>query len=176
MKGSTMRTESLYSGPLFSVRRDRVQLPNGRAIDLEIVDHPPVVTIIPLAQNGDIWFVRQYRHATGGWLLELPAGRIDLDEDPEKAAVRECREEIGLSPGELTKLGSFFQAPGYTTEINHVYLGRDLTPSPLEPDLDEALEAVNLPPSAIMNLMDRGRIRDAKTLAGLFLAFRWLNR
>jgi ADP-ribose pyrophosphatase len=132
-------SETVYRGRAFSVRRDQVSLPDGHSVTLDVVDHTGAVIIVPIDRDGRIWFVRQYRHAAGVVLLELPAGTLEAGEPPDDCAAREIREEIGLAAGQLEKIGSFFLAPGYSTEFMHVFLARDLSPSPLEGDADEFL-------------------------------------
>jgi ADP-ribose pyrophosphatase len=102
-------------------------------------------------------------------LLELPAGTLDPGEDPEACAVRECREETGMSPGRITRLGGFFVAPGYSTEFIHLYLAEDLKPAPLTPDEDEDLSVERLTLDRAHDLARSGELRDAKSLAGLAL-------
>ena len=123
-------SEMGYQGRAFNVRRDTVRLPDGQLARLDIVEHVGAVTILPLDETGRIWFVRQYRHAAGKVLLELPAGTLEAGEAPEACAAREVREEIGQAAGELQKLGEFFLAPGYSTEYMHVYLATGLHSRP----------------------------------------------
>jgi len=127
------------------------------------------VALLPVGQDGLIWFVRQYRHPAGKRLLELPAGTLEPGEPPEECARRECREEIGMAPGRLERLGGFYLAPGYSTEYLHVFLAADLQPSPLPGDEDEQLEIERLGLEQALRRMRRGEIEDAKSLAALLL-------
>jgi ADP-ribose pyrophosphatase len=165
-----LESENIYHGKAFSVRRDLIQLPNGKQAWVDIVDHPGAVALVPLDDAGRIYFVRQYRHSTGGEILELPAGTIDPDEPPESCARREIREEIGMAAGQLEKLGEFYLAPGYSTEYMHVYLATGLRPDPLPGDEDEFLQVESLSFERALQLIGEGQIRDAKTLAALLLA------
>ncbi len=169
------RSEKVFQGRVFDVRRDWVRLPNGRTTALDIITHHGAVTIVPLDKQGQLWLVRQYRHAAGTMLLEFPAGTLEPNEAPEVCAAREIREEIGMAAENLQLLGTFYLAPGYSTEYMHVYLATDLSPAPLPPDADEILEPVTLPIDEILNLARAGQIQDAKTLAALMLALPYLK-
>lgn len=165
-----IRTETVYHGRVLDVRRERVRLPDGRQAELDLVIHSGAVTILPVDDAGRIWFVRQYRHATGRSILELPAGTLDGDEAPEHCARREVREEIGMASDELQKLGEFFLAPGYSTEYMHVFLAKKLREAPLEKDMDEFLNVEQVPVETAYVLAQNGQIQDAKSLAALLLA------
>lgn len=170
-----LKSETYYRGRAFNVRRDKVRTPDGVERDMDIVQHVGAVTLLPLDEEGRIWFVRQYRHAAGQELLELPAGTLEPAEAPEVCAGRELREEIGMAAGELRKLGEFFLAPGYSTEYMHVYLATKLTPSPLPGDADEFLSVVAYPVEQVFNLVKSGQLQDAKSLAALLLAREYLG-
>jgi ADP-ribose pyrophosphatase len=168
MHYETVYSEKKYAGKAFDVRRDQVRLPDGQVAQLDIVEHVGAVTLIPIDETGAIWFVRQYRHATGKDLLELPAGTIEFGEPAEQCARREIREEIGMAAGELKKVGEFFLAPGYSTEYMHVFLATGLYPDPLPGDSDEFLSIVQIPIQQAYQMAKDGEIQDAKSLAGLF--------
>lgn len=175
MKYETIQSIKMYQGRAFSVRKDEVRLPNGVSTNLDIVEHVNAVTILPIDAEGQIWFVRQYRHPAGIELLELPAGTLEDGEDPTTCAHREIREEIGMGAGSLQKIGSYFLAPGYSTEYMFVYLARDLYPSNLPHDEDEYLTVVRHPLTRVFEWVRSGEIQDAKTLASLFLAQPFLD-
>jgi ADP-ribose pyrophosphatase len=122
-----------------------------------------------------VYFVRQYRHSAGGEILELPAGTLEPGEEPEACALREVREEIGMSASRLEKLGEFFLAPGYSTEYMYIFLATGLRPDPLPGDEDEILQVVSLKPARAFELISERQIRDAKTLAALYLAQPYLD-
>ena len=136
----------------------------------DIIEHGGSVVIIPVDEKGNVLLVRQYRHATGGELLELPAGTLDDNEDPEVCAAREIREETGMAAGELTKLGEFYLVPGYSTEFMVVFLATGLSHNPLEADADEFWSVESIPIAEAIKMAERGEIPDAKSLAALFLA------
>jgi ADP-ribose pyrophosphatase len=165
-----LKSKVLMKGRAFTIRRDLLKTPDGRETKFEIIEHSGSVVIIPIDEHGNMILVRQYRHATGGDLLELPAGTLDDDEDPEVCAAREIREEIGMTAGVLTKLGDFYLAPGYSTEFMVVYLATDLSHDPLDADDDEFLSVESVPIAEAFKLAERGEMPDAKSLAALFLA------
>lgn len=175
MKFETLQRETVYQGKAFDVHRDKVLLPNGQSTQLDIVEHVGAVTILPLDEQGRIWFVRQYRHPAAQQLLELPAGTLEPGEPPEACALREIREETGQAAGEMRKLGEFFLAPGYSTETMHVFLATKLRPDPLPSDSDEFLSVETRPVAEVLQMVERGEIQDGKTLAALMLARRWLS-
>jgi ADP-ribose pyrophosphatase len=176
MEYQVEKSEIVFRGKVFNIRRDVVKAPTGRRHVIDVVDHGGAVTMLPVDDQGRILFVRQYRHPTGGYILELPAGTLDPEEAPEDCAIRECREEVGMAAGRLIHLGDCYLAPGYSSELNHMYMALDLTPAPLSPDEDEDIRVEPIPVKDIQALVDRGGIRDGKSLAGLFLALPLLQQ
>jgi len=162
-------SETHFTGRAFGVRVDDVEYAPGRRHRIETVVHSAAVTMLPV-EDGQIWFVRQYRHSAEATLLELPAGTLNAGEDPVIAAGRELQEEIGQRAATLTSLGSFWLAPGYSTELMHAFLATGFTPDALEQDEDEVIEVVRVPVAEALELARSGAIRDSKTLATLFLA------
>ncbi len=171
-----LNSKITYRGRVLDVRQDQVRFKDGQLVSLDIVVHGGAVTMVPVDADGQVWFVRQYRHAIQEDLLELPAGTLEPGEAPAASAQREIREEIGMAAGQLKEIGSFFLAPGYSTEFMHVYLAEDLSPDPLEGDPDEFLSVVRVPIEDVYSLVENGNIRDAKSLAALFLARPFLLR
>ncbi len=170
MTFETINQESVYRGRAFNVRRDEVQLPNRSTMHVDIIEHPGAVTILPIDDEGRILFVRQYRHAVGSELLELPAGTLDPDEPPETCALREIREETGYAAGKMVKLGEFFLAPGYSTEYMLVYFASNLTEDPLPKDQDEYITVQAVPIAEAYDMALKGELIDGKSLAALLLA------
>jgi ADP-ribose pyrophosphatase len=166
----TIKQETIYCGQAFNVRRDEVRFPNNQTTHLDIIEHVGAVTIVPIDADGRILFVSQYRHATGNELLELPAGTLDEGESPENCALREIREETGYAAGNLTKLGEFYLAPGYSTEYMFVYLATELNPAPLPGDPDEFITLIPMPVEQAYGLALFGGLQDGKSLAALLLA------
>lgn len=162
-----------FEGRIFSVNVETVTLPRGERLDVEIVRHPGSVVLIPVTDAGEIVLVRQYRHAIGRWAWELPAGSLKDGEDPEKAAIRECHEEIGLVPSRMERLGSFFPTPGYCDEEMNYYRATGLrAPREDDPaahqDEDEDIETRAFPVESIRAMIDSGDLVDLKTVAGLY--------
>jgi len=165
-----IRSEEIYHGRAFDVRRDLVRLPDRREVYYDIVYHTGAVTLVPVDDQGKIWFVRQYRSGARDILLELPAGTLETNENPEVCADREVREEIGLAATRLEKIGEAYLAPGYSTEYMHYYLATGLYDSPLKGDEDEFLETEAIPIREVFRMVEQGNLRDTKTLAALLLA------
>ncbi|MBO9367372.1 MAG: NUDIX hydrolase [Chloroflexi bacterium] len=165
-----LKSEVLFRGRAFAIRRDVLLTPDGRETRFEIVEHHGSVILLPLDEAGNLLFVRQYRHAAGEMLLELPAGSLDEGESPEACAARELREETGYAARKLEKVGEFFLAPGYSTEKMSVFIARELYAAPLQADADEFLDLVRLPLEEALRAAENGEIPDAKSLAALYLA------
>lgn len=165
-----IRSEILLQGRAFRVRRDTLKTPDGRETKLEIIEHGGSVVLIPVDHEGNLLFVRQYRHAAGEDLLELPAGTRNDEEPFEECAAREIREETGLEAGKLQKIGGFYLVPGYSTEFMAVFLATELKENPLQADEDEFLQVEKVPLKQAVEMAEHGEIQDAKSLAALLLA------
>lgn len=170
-----LRSETLLQGRVFRIRRDTLKTPDGRETKFEIIEHGGSVIVVPVDEHGDMYFVRQYRHAAGKYLLELPAGTRNGDEPYEECAAREIREETGMEAGKLQKVGEFFLAPGYSSEFMEVYLATDLKHNPLEADEDEFLTVEKYPVKQAIAMAERGEMPDAKSLAALLMVKPYLN-
>jgi ADP-ribose pyrophosphatase len=165
-----IKSEPLLQGRAFKIRRDTMKTPDGRETKFDIVEHGGSVVIVPMDEEGNLLFVRQYRHAAGMDMLELPAGTRDGNEPFDECAAREIREETGMEAGTLIQVGSFYLAPGYSTEYMGVFLATDLKHNPLEADDDEFLSVEKIPVREAIQSAERGEIPDAKSLAALLLA------
>ena len=164
-----------FWSPTFQLRQDEVELKPGLITTLNIVAHPDAVTILPLDAEGNVWFIRQYRHPAGQTLLELPAGTLIGHEASEVAAQRELQEEIGMKADKLEEIATFYLAPGYSTELMHVYLATGLTASSLPQDEDEVIEVAKVPVAQVLAQVTSGELRDAKSLVAVLLAARRLG-
>ncbi len=163
--------KEIYRGRVVNLVVDTVTLPNGTTLDLEVVRHPGAVAVVPLGDNGTVVLIRQYRHAAGGYIYEIPAGKLDPGEDPRDCAARELEEEVGRRASSLEPLVTFFTTPGFTDEVIHVFLAAGLTPGTQKLDRDEVLEVIEISlDDAIARIAD-GTIRDAKTIIGLQTAY-----
>ena len=165
-----IKSETLFQGRVFKFRRDHLKTPDGRETKLDIIEHGGSVVIIPIDTDGNMLLVRQYRHAAGCDLLELPAGTRDGNEPFEECAAREIREETGMQAGKLEKVGEFFLAPGYSTEFMAVYLATELSHNPLDPDADEFLSVEKMPVKDVFEKVRHSDMPDAKSLAALLVA------
>ena len=165
-----INSKTIYQGKVFDVHQDQIQFPDGEQHQIDLIQHLPSVTMLPVDEKGQIWFVRQYRHPAGRYLLELPAGVMDPDELPEVSALRELREEIGMGAKNLERMAGFYLAPGYSTEYMHVFWASDLYPARLPGDPDERIEMVKIPLKKIKQSIENGDIQDSKSLSALFLA------
>jgi ADP-ribose pyrophosphatase len=177
-------TEVLKQGRILEFRIDTVEAADGHRSTRDIAGHPGGVCVVAIDAEDRVLFVRQWRHATGGALLEIPAGTLDRHddgsvEDHAGAAARELEEETGSIAGTWRYLGAFYTAPGFTSELMHLYLATDLTAADgegLHPDEDERLELCPISFSEALAMVERGEIRDAKSMIGLFRVARLRDR
>jgi ADP-ribose pyrophosphatase len=155
-----------------TLAREQVKLPNGRTVELDIVRHPGASAVVPFVSVDEVLLIRQFRHAAGGSILEVPAGKLDPGDTPELCAARELEEEAGRRAGRLEKLGSIFTTPGFTDEVIHLFAAFDLAPVPMRHEHDEVIELVPLRLSSALDLVWRGELRDAKSALALIFAAR----
>jgi ADP-ribose pyrophosphatase len=170
MSYELLSSKLIYSGKVFDIRSDLVRLPRGSTHLFDIVDHRPAVTMIPLDGDRRICFIRQYRLPAGKELIELPAGVLEVNEEPMAGAQREIREEIGMSARNLKLIGEFFLAPGYSTERMYVFLADNLTPDPLPKDEDEIISLERISITEAYRMVRLNQIEDAKSISALLLA------
>jgi ADP-ribose pyrophosphatase len=161
--------ERVYSGKVFNVDRDRVRMPNGREVTVDIVRHPKSVVLLPVPEPGQIILIRQYRYAVNRWLWELPAGSVDEGEQPEEAARRECHEEIGQVPETAIRLGALHPTPGYCDEEMLFFRlsGLSKPTAAAAVDEDEDIEPKAFSLADARDMVRRGEITDMKTVTGL---------
>jgi ADP-ribose pyrophosphatase len=165
-----LASRPVFSGRVIDVSVDRVRLPNGRESDLELVHFHGAAAVVPLLDGADgpeVVMVRQYRYATGGWLLEIPAGKLDGDEGPARCARRELAEETGYAAAELEELGWIWSTPGATDEKIWLFAARGLTAGEAALEDDEVLQLVRLPLAEAVRRATAGEIHDAKTVCAL---------
>lgn len=174
-KGERLGTREIYRGRTFNVDVDRVRLPNGREMELELVHHRGAAAVVPVMDDGTVLLVRQYRYATGGWLLEIPAGKIDNQEPPEACAAREAEEEVGYRPGKLEPLGWIWTSPGFADEKIWLYLATDLQPAEQGLEDDEVLSIERMPLAEAVEKAFRGEIHDSKSAIALMRAEKKLS-
>jgi ADP-ribose pyrophosphatase len=164
------------AGFRIEVSRERVVLPNGRELWLDIVHHPGAAAVVPFTGDAEVALIRQYRHAAGGTILEVPAGKLDRGEAPERCAERELAEEAGYRAGRLTALGSIWTTPGFTDEVIHLFAAFDLAPVASRPEDDEVIEVIRVPLDHALDLIWRGELRDAKSALALIHAARHVGQ
>ena len=163
--------ERIFDGKVFAVDRDRVRMPNGREVSVDVVRHPPSVVIVPIPEPGRVILIRQFRYAVNGWLWEVPAGSVDAGETPEAAARRECHEEIGQVPETLIRLTALLPTPGYCDEEMFFFRASSLstTVEKAAVDEDEDIEVRVFELREAREMVRRGEITDMKTVVALTL-------
>jgi len=172
----TLSSETIYQGRAVEIRVDTVEMPGGRITTREIVHHSDCIAIIAIDDDGNILLVSQFRKAVEKELLEIPAGGIEPGEDPVAAVIREMQEETGYLPQKVESLGGFYSAPGYCTEYLYLYLAAELVPSRLFAEDTEGIKVVRVSPNQIPGLIASGTIRDAKSIAGLYIFLEYQKR
>ena len=173
-RAKILRSEIIYKGPVFGVRRDEVLEPGGIRTTREVVTHPGSVVVLPLLPDGRILLVRQYRHATRQFLWELVAGRIERGENPRQAAARELLEETGYRAKRYRLFLDIFPTPGFLEERMYILLAQGLTSGDARPEEDEKISSRVFNRSQLRQMIRRGKLRDAKTIAGLLYYFSFL--
>lgn len=179
MSFSIVGSTPVCEAGFLAVDRVDVRAPDGEVLERHVVRHPGAVVVVPVDDDGSVLMVRQYRAAVGRELLEIPAGKRDVaDEPPERTAARELAEEVGRSAGRLDLLAEFHNSPGFCDEHSYVFLGRDLTEVPLARDgiEEDHLEVVSVPLDDVPGLIASGALTDAKSIIGLLLTLRLLGR
>lgn len=160
-------TRNIYTGKVITLNVDTVQLPNGVTVDLETIRHPGAAAVVPVKDDGTVVLIRQFRHAAGGFIYEIPAGKLASGEDPLHCASRELEEEVGYRASTFELLSSIFTAPGFADEVIHVYKATGLTKGRQHLDRDEVLDVIEMPLSEAITRIEDGSIRDGKTIVGL---------
>ncbi len=168
-----IQRRTIFEGHVIKLYLDQVLLPNGKPAEREVVLHGGAVGMVPLDEEGCITMVRQYRHATGEYLLEIPAGKLDPGESPESCAARELVEEVGMAAGRFVKLSEFYTSPGFSNEVLHLYLALDLELREAAPDEDEFLEVERMTLEEALQAVQRLEIRDSKSVVGIALTSLW---
>ena len=162
------KVQKIYSGNVIDLQLEQVELPNGVQCELEIVQHPGGVAIVAINAQNEICMLRQYRHAAGGWIWEIPAGKIETDEAHAVTARRELIEEAGVDASDWAYLGKTLSSPGVFTEVIHLYLAKGLTSAEQAHEEIEVLDVHWLSLDQIMSMVTAGEVVDAKTLVALF--------
>lgn len=169
MKPKIISTREIYEGKIFSVSLDTIS--EGSVIyEREIILHNGSAVIVPVFADQTVALVRQYRHAAGDYLLELCAGSLEKNENPETGAHRELEEEIGVKAQKMEKLTEFYVSPGFLSEKMHIFLATELTEVGQKLEADELLSIEKLSFPQIFEMIKNNEFEDAKTIIGLILA------
>lgn len=171
MEEKTISSKLIYKGKIINLRVDKVLLPNGKKATREIVEHDGAVAILPLLGRDNFLLVKQFRKPTGKILLEIPAGKIEKGEDAIECAKRELAEEAGYKSNNLEKLASVYLAPGYSSELIHIFTAKNLKKCETKPDEDEFLENIAMNKKETLNKILSGKINDSKTIIAILLYF-----
>lgn len=163
----TIHTEPIFSGKIISVQVDTVELPNGNKTTRELVRHPGAAAVLPI-MGDKIVVVEQYRKPFEKFLIEIPAGKLDPNEDPLVCAARELEEETGYQAGSIRLLNKFYTSPGFADELLYLYVAEQLVAGPSKPDEDEFLAVQAITLDEALQLIDEGRIADAKTIMAVY--------
>jgi ADP-ribose pyrophosphatase len=174
-KAKILRSKIIYKGPVFGVRRDWLIEPGGVRATREVITHPGSVVVLPVFPDGRILLVRQYRHATRQFLWELVAGRMEVGETPRRGAARELIEETGYRAKSFRVFLDMFPTPGFLEERMYILLAEGLTQGEAQPEDDEKISSKAFTRAELEKMIRRGKLRDAKTIAGLLYYFRFLS-
>jgi ADP-ribose pyrophosphatase len=166
----SIERKMIYEGRVIKVSVDTVELPNGMRIPLELVRHPGGAAVVAIDADNRVCLLRQYRYAAGGYIYELPAGKLEPEEPPETTARRELVEEGSVSASEWSSLGAFFSSPGVFTEIIHLYLATGLSAVASTPEDDEVFQVEWWPLELAVERAYNGELTDAKTIVGILRA------
>lgn len=170
-----MEPRQIYKGRVVDLRLEEVTLPNRVTVTLELVRHPGAAAVVALHDDDSVTLVYQYRYAAGGFIWEIPAGKLDGDEEPARCAARELQEETGLLAADLRQVGTIFTAPGFCDERIHLFVARRLSPTAQRLETDEVLSVKRVPIERALRMIRDGEIQDAKTIAGLHHAAEFLS-
>ena len=176
VNAQVLSSRVMYRGKVFGVRRDRVVEPGGIEVTRDIVTHNGSVVLVPVFPDRSILLVRQYRHSVGRFLWELVAGRVEPGETLVRAARRELLEEAGYTARRFRKLMDVFPTPGFVSENMVVYVAEGLTPGAARPEADEKIEARRFSLASLESMMRSGKLRDAKSIAGILYYARFIRR
>ncbi|KKK50343.1 hypothetical protein LCGC14_3125970 [marine sediment metagenome] len=177
-KYEVIKSNEIWRGHIFSIRVDDVRMPLGNIAQREVISHPGAVGVVPVTKEDEVVLVRQYRHPVGAYLLEIPAGKLDKDqESPDDCARRELKEEAGVEFKDLIELIKFHNSPGHSNELFHLYMAQVESIGEMSPEGDEEqdMERVIIPITVALQMIDDRQIVDAKSIIGLLMAARRLG-
>jgi len=169
----TMKSERVYEGKVINLRVDTVELPDRKYSKREIVEHAGAVAIVAVNPEGKLLLIKQFRKPVEEVLLEIPAGRIEPNENPEHTALRELEEETGFKANKIEKLVQYYSTPGFSNEILHIYLAQELEAGIAKPDEDEYIETFPMTLEEAMDKIKAGEIKDSKAIIGILMYYRY---
>lgn len=167
----TISSEMIYKGAILNLRKDKVEVINGGTSYREIVEHRGGVAVVALKDDGKVIMVKQFRKPIERVILEIPAGKIEEDEDPEKTAIRELKEETGYTPGKTEFLGKIYPSVGYSKEALYLYLCTELTEGETEFDENEAIDTLEMDLDDLFSMAVKGELEDGKTVVAIMQAW-----
>jgi len=174
-KHKKIKSQVKFKGKILNLRVDEVELPNGRVVEREVVEHRGAVGIVPVTNKNEVILLRQYRYPINEVIWEIPAGLLDRKENPLDCAIRELKEETGCSAKKFIKMAEFYLTPGNSNEYFYLYLARDLNRGEVELEEDEFLESKDVLFQDALEMIVDNEIKDAKTIVGLCLAEKFLR-
>lgn len=166
----TMKTEKVYDGKILNLRIDTVELPDKKYSKREIVEHPGAVGIVAITNNKEIVLVKQFRKAVEKELIEIPAGKLEIGEEPKDCVIRELKEETGYSAEKITYMMEFYTSPGFSNEKLYLFMAESLQEGEAEPEKDEYIEVLKLNINDLISMVDNGEILDSKTIIACITA------
>lgn len=172
-KKAKTSSEIIYKGKIITLKKDIFQIEGKLPHQFDIIIHPGAVAMVPVNEKGNLLLVKQWRRAIEKIIIEIPAGTLEENEDPLECAQRELQEEIGYKAETFISLGGYYNAPGYSSEYLHIYIAKDLKPSPLVGDDLEYIDIVEMSLDQALSLIDEHKIEDAKTIASILHYSRW---
>jgi ADP-ribose pyrophosphatase len=175
MSATVHHRKRIHRGRVFSLFRENVTLENGVTVDMDLIRHPGASAVVPVTPAKQVVMIRQYRHALGGYIWEIPAGTLDPEEAPLECAKRELTEETGFTASQWERLGEVTPVPGYSDERIHLFLATQLAPAVQRLEKDELLHVQEMELSRVVSMILEGMVQDCKTICGVLLANRLLN-
>lgn len=172
----TMKTDKIYEGKMVNLRIDTVELPDKKYSKREIVEHPGSVGIIPITDDGSMVLVRQFRKPIEKNLLEIPAGKIEINEEPKETALRELSEETGYMANKMEYLFEFYTSPGFSDEKIYLFLATNLLKGEANPENDEYIEVEKLKIEDLVDMVEKGEINDSKTIISILCAEKYISQ
>ena len=168
-------SKQIFDGKVVKLFVDDIELPNGKGAFREVVRHPGAVCVIPITDDGEVIMVKQFRYPFASVLLEIPAGKLEIGEDPLDAVKRELEEESGVVADNIEFIGMTYTTVAFTDEKIYTYLATGLTYKESHPDEDEFLEVVKIPLDTLVNMVMSGEIKDSKTQVAILKAEKLLK-